>query len=96
MSWVVPPAASGHGNIASYSLAYQALPGAEAKHRVVTGIRFNMSSYVLEDLEKWTEYVVWVRARTHKGPGLESPAARTRTQEDGMLMKFSLGLLAWS
>lgn len=91
MSWVTV-----HGNVASYSLAYQALPGGEEV--MVMGIRSDMSSYVLDDLEKWTEYVVWVRAHTDKGPGMESPAARTRTQEDGMLkLTASLGLLlAWS
>ncbi|CAL8256023.1 unnamed protein product [Merluccius merluccius] len=82
VSWVAPPAASHHGTIASYSLAYQALPGEEAKRQAVTGIRFNVSSYVLDDLEKWTEYVVWVSAHTDKGPGPESPAGRIRTQED--------------
>ncbi|XP_059922774.1 protein tyrosine phosphatase receptor type Fa isoform X3 [Gadus macrocephalus] len=82
VSWVVPHAASRHGNIASYSLAYQALSGEGAARRVVTGIGINVSSYVLEDLERWTEYVVWLKTHSDKGLGPESPAAHTRTQED--------------
>ena len=92
MSWVAPHAASRHGNIASYSLAYQALSGEGAARRVVTGIGINVSSYVLEDLERWTEYVVWLKTHSDKGLGPESPAAHTRTQEDGMLSKATLEL----
>lgn len=51
----------------------------------VSGIGADVTSYVLEDLEKWTEYLVWVRAHTDIGPGPESPAARIKTKEDGML-----------
>ncbi|KAM3875974.1 protein tyrosine phosphatase receptor type Fa [Diretmus argenteus] len=82
VSWVAPPAGSHHGNIVRYSLAYQALAGEDTERHQVSGIGTNMTSYVLEDLEKWTEYMVWVRAHTDVGPGPESPAARIRTKED--------------
>lgn len=52
----------------------------------MSGIGADVTSYVLEDLQKWTDYVVWVRAHTDVGPGPESSAAGSRTQEDGMLM----------
>ncbi len=52
----------------------------------MSGIGADVTSYVLENLEKWTEYLVWVRAHTDVGSGPESPAARIRTKEDGMLM----------
>lgn len=57
-----------------------------ARHQLY-GIGADVTSYVLEDLEKWTEYRVWVRAHTDVGPGPESPTTSIRTQEDGMLMK---------
>eukprot|EP00063_Salmo_salar_P003803 XP_013978638.1 PREDICTED: receptor-type tyrosine-protein phosphatase F isoform X6 [Salmo salar] len=82
VSWVAPPAASRHGDIVRYSLAYQAATGEDLEHHKVSGIRADVSSYILEGLEKWTEYQVWVRAHTDVGPGPESPAVRIRTKED--------------
>lgn len=81
---MAPPAASRHGDIVRYSLAYQAATGEDLEHHKVSGIRADVSSYILEGLEKWTEYQVWVRAHTDVGPGPESPAAQIRTKEDGM------------
>uniref|UniRef100_A0A4W6C0H5 Receptor-type tyrosine-protein phosphatase F n=1 Tax=Lates calcarifer TaxID=8187 RepID=A0A4W6C0H5_LATCA len=82
VSWVAPPTDSRHGEIVRYSLAYQALTGEDMERHQVSGIGADVTSYVLEDLEKWTEYMVWVRAHTDVGPGPESPAARIRTKED--------------
>ncbi|XP_019904592.2 protein tyrosine phosphatase receptor type Fa isoform X8 [Esox lucius] len=82
VSWVAPPAASRHGDIVRYSLAYQATTGEDLKRHEVSGVRADVSSYTLEGLGKWTEYQVWVRAHTDVGPGPESPPARIRTQED--------------
>ncbi|KAM7410688.1 hypothetical protein PAMA_001904 [Pampus argenteus] len=82
VSWVAPPTDSRHGEIVRYSLAYQALTGEDMERHQVSGIGADVTSYVLEDLEKWTEYLVWVRAHTDVGPGPESPAARIKTQED--------------
>ncbi|XP_035277744.1 receptor-type tyrosine-protein phosphatase F isoform X4 [Anguilla anguilla] len=82
VSWVAPPADSQHGAIVQYTVAYQAAGGEDAERREVTGIGADASGYVLEGLEKWTEYLVWVRAHTDVGPGPESPAVRIRTNED--------------
>ncbi|KAJ8357495.1 hypothetical protein SKAU_G00202890 [Synaphobranchus kaupii] len=82
VSWVAPPAASRHGAIAQYTVAYQAAGEENGERHEVTGIGADASGYVLEGLEKWTEYLVWVRAHTDVGPGPESPAARARTNED--------------
>ncbi|KAJ8406356.1 hypothetical protein AAFF_G00305870 [Aldrovandia affinis] len=83
VSWVAPPAASRHGAIVRYTVAYQAASGEDGgERREVTGIGADASSCVLEGLEKWTEYQVWVRAHTDVGPGPESPAVRIRTNED--------------
>ncbi|XP_028258985.1 protein tyrosine phosphatase receptor type Fa isoform X3 [Parambassis ranga] len=82
VSWVAPPTDTRHGEIVGYSIAYQAVMGEDLKRHLVSGIGDDITSYVLEDLEKWTEYLVWVRAHTDIGPGPESTAARIRTKED--------------
>ncbi|XP_064194136.1 receptor-type tyrosine-protein phosphatase F isoform X8 [Anguilla rostrata] len=82
VSWVAPPADSQHGAIVQYTVAYQAAGGEDEQRHEVTGIGADASGYVLEGLEKWTEYLVWVRAHTDVGPGPESPAVRIRTNED--------------
>ncbi|XP_031733670.1 protein tyrosine phosphatase receptor type Fa isoform X3 [Anarrhichthys ocellatus] len=82
VSWVAPPTDSRHGEIALYSLAYQALTGEDVERHQVSGIGADVTSYVLEDLQKWTEYLVWLRAHTDVGPGPESSAACSRTKED--------------
>lgn len=91
VSWVALPKDSHHGEIVRYSLAYQALTGDNVECHQVTGIGADVTSYVLEELEKWTEYLVWVRAHTDVGPSPESLTARIRTKEDGMLMMSCQG-----
>lgn len=85
VSWVAPPAASRHGNIVRYSLAYQAPSGEDQERHEVRDIPADATSYVLEGLEKWTLYHVWVKAHTDVGPGPESSSTSIRTQEDGTL-----------
>ena len=85
VSWVAPPAASRHGAIVGYSISYQAPAGEDAGRHEVPGISADATSHVLEELEKWTEYQVWVRAHTDVGPGPESAAVRIKTKEDGEL-----------
>lgn len=85
VSWVAPPAASRHGNIVRYSLAYQAPSGEDQERHEVTDIPADATSYVLQGLEKWTLYQVWVKAHTDVGPGPESSSTQILTQEDGTL-----------
>lgn len=92
VSWVAPPKDSHHGEIVSYSLAYQAVAGEDTERHLVSGIAPTETSYTLTDLEKWTEYMVWVGAHTDVGAGPESPEVRWRTLEDGMLM---MSLVSW-
>ncbi|XP_070817131.1 protein tyrosine phosphatase receptor type Fa isoform X4 [Chaetodon trifascialis] len=82
VSWVAPPTDSRHGEIVCYSLAYQAVTGEDMERHQVSGIAADVTSYVLEGLEKWTEYLVWVRAHTNVGPSPESLTANIRTKED--------------
>lgn len=80
---MAPPAASRHGEIVRYTVSYQALAGEDTERHEVAGIGADATGCVLKDLEKWTEYQVWVRAHTDVGPGPESAAVRMRTKEDG-------------
>ncbi|XP_036938983.1 receptor-type tyrosine-protein phosphatase F isoform X13 [Acanthopagrus latus] len=82
VSWVAPPAASRHGAIVRYTVSYQAMAGEDTERHEVMNIGADATSYVLEGLEKWTEYQVWVRAHTDVGPGPESAPVRIRTKED--------------
>ncbi|XP_061680652.1 protein tyrosine phosphatase receptor type Fa isoform X8 [Syngnathoides biaculeatus] len=84
VSWEPPAAAPGPRDAAvtGYSLAYRALAEEDAQRHQVTGVGPDVRSFVLEGLEKWTEYSVWVRALTDVGPGPESPPAVARTRED--------------
>uniref|UniRef100_A0A8C2DMC6 Receptor-type tyrosine-protein phosphatase F n=1 Tax=Cyprinus carpio TaxID=7962 RepID=A0A8C2DMC6_CYPCA len=82
VSWVAPPAASRHGAIVRYTVSYQAVNGEDTERHEVPDIGADATSCVLEGLEKWTEYQVWVRAHTDVGPGPESTAVRVRTNED--------------
>lgn len=83
VSWVPPPAASRHGAIVRYTVSYQALAGEDTERHEKQDIGADATSCVLEGLEKWTEYQVWVRAHTDVGPGPESAPVRMRTKEDG-------------
>uniref|UniRef100_A0A8D3D0W4 Receptor-type tyrosine-protein phosphatase F n=1 Tax=Scophthalmus maximus TaxID=52904 RepID=A0A8D3D0W4_SCOMX len=82
VSWLAPPTHSYHGEIVRYSIAYQASTGEDLERHQVTGIGADVTSYVLEDLDKWAEYMVWVRAHSGVGPGPESPMVRIRSEED--------------
>uniref|UniRef100_A0A8B9N6N2 Receptor-type tyrosine-protein phosphatase F n=1 Tax=Accipiter nisus TaxID=211598 RepID=A0A8B9N6N2_9AVES len=82
VSWVPPPAQSRNGVITQYSIAYQAVEGDDNTKHVVDGIGREHSSWEIKDLEKWTEYKVWVRAHTDVGPGPESIPVHVRTDED--------------
>ncbi|XP_074402020.1 receptor-type tyrosine-protein phosphatase F isoform X13 [Zonotrichia albicollis] len=82
VSWVPPPAQSRNGLITQYSIAYQAVEGDDNTKHVVDGIGREHSSWEIKDLEKWTEYKVWVRAHTDVGPGPESIPVHVRTDED--------------
>ncbi|XP_062853368.1 protein tyrosine phosphatase receptor type Fa isoform X3 [Trichomycterus rosablanca] len=82
VSWVAPPVASRHGNIVRYTLVYQVLSGEDPERHEVKDIPADATSYVLEELEKWTEYQVWVKAHTDVGAGPESSPTSIWTQED--------------
>lgn len=46
-------------------------------------IKLNGTSFVLDELKRWTEYRIWVLAGTSVGDGPKSYPIVVRTHEDG-------------
>ncbi|XP_038649923.1 receptor-type tyrosine-protein phosphatase F-like isoform X15 [Scyliorhinus canicula] len=82
VSWHPPPANSRNGVITKYSIIYQAVDSEDNVKHVLDNIEADVTSSLIEDLEKWTEYRVWVRAHTNVGPGPKSAPVNVRTDED--------------
>jgi len=74
-----------NGIITEYSIKYTAVDGEDDKPHEILGIPSDTTKYLLEQLEKWTEYRITVTAHTDVGPGPESLSVLIRTDEDGML-----------
>ena len=91
VSWLPPPEASQNGEITGYSVTYSPLRdrdnGTAQSVSVDVGSPLPEASttFLLQGLEKWTEYSVSVSALNKAGAGPPSPAVVVRTKEDGML-----------
>lgn len=83
VSWAPPPLEFRNGIITGYSIQYSTTEGNKMSKRI-DGIPPDSSPYLLENLEKWTEYGITVRAQTEAGDGPESLQLLIRTEEDGM------------
>eukprot|EP00064_Thunnus_orientalis_P007544 superscaffoldBa00000847_g7566 len=70
-----------NGIITGYSIQYSTTEGNKTSKRI-DGIHPESSPYLLENLEKWTEYGITVRAQTEAGDGPESLQLLIRTEED--------------
>ncbi|NXB91448.1 PTPRD phosphatase, partial [Vidua chalybeata] len=82
VSWKPPPVEKQNGIITAYSIKYIGIDGEDVKPHEILGISSDSSQYLLEQLEKWTEYRISVTAHTDVGPGPESLAVLIRTDED--------------
>ncbi|XP_029107826.1 receptor-type tyrosine-protein phosphatase delta isoform X6 [Scleropages formosus] len=82
VSWLPPPVELQNGIITKYSVQYAAVEGEDTSPRQISSLPPESSQYLLENLEKWTEYRVTVRAHTDVGPGPESIPLLVRTDED--------------
>lgn len=85
--WWPPPVELQNGIITQYTIQYGATEGEDTTTHQISSIPPESSRYLLENLEKWTEYRVTVTAHTDVGAGPESLPLLIRTEEDGM---FSL------
>ncbi|XP_051928347.1 receptor-type tyrosine-protein phosphatase delta-like isoform X17 [Hippocampus zosterae] len=82
VSWRAPPMESQNGIITRYSIQYVATDGEDKTPRQIPDIPPENSQYLLEHLEKWTEYHVTVTAHTDVGAGPQSTPQLVRTEED--------------
>ncbi|NXV56493.1 PTPRD phosphatase, partial [Molothrus ater] len=82
VSWKPPPVEKQNGIITAYSIKYIGIDGEDVKPHEILGISSDSTHYLLEQLEKWTEYRISVTAHTDVGPGPESLAVLIRTDED--------------
>ncbi|XP_060093310.1 receptor-type tyrosine-protein phosphatase delta isoform X9 [Heteronotia binoei] len=82
VSWQPPPVEKQNGIITSYSIKYTGIDGEDDKAYDILGIAPDTTQYLLEQLEKWTEYRISVTAHTDVGPGPESESVLIRTDED--------------
>uniref|UniRef100_A0A671YC41 Receptor-type tyrosine-protein phosphatase delta n=1 Tax=Sparus aurata TaxID=8175 RepID=A0A671YC41_SPAAU len=81
VSWAPPPLEFQNGVITGYSIQYSTTEGNKISKRI-DGIPPQSSPYLLENLEKWTEYGITIRAQTEAGDGPESLQLLFRTEED--------------
>ncbi|CAF87246.1 unnamed protein product, partial [Tetraodon nigroviridis] len=81
VSWAPPPLEFQNGVITGYTIQYSNTEGIKVSKRI-DRITPESSSYLLENLQKWTEYGITVRAQTEAGEGPESLQLLIRTEED--------------
>ncbi|XP_034045235.1 receptor-type tyrosine-protein phosphatase delta-like isoform X3 [Thalassophryne amazonica] len=81
VSWTPPPLEFQNGIITGYAIQYSTTEGNKTSKRV-NGIPPESSPFLLENLEKWTEYGITVQAQTEAGDGPESLQLLIRTEED--------------
>lgn len=80
VSWQPPPAERANGRIAYYKLLCVESGRGDSEANVV---KLNATSFVLDELRRWTEYRIWVLAGTSVGDGPASYPVTIRTHEDG-------------
>lgn len=81
VSWEPPPAERSNGNIVYYKLQVVEAGRSDSEATVVT---LNQTTFILDELKRWTEYRIWVLAGTSVGDGPPSYPITVRTHEDGM------------
>uniref|UniRef100_A0A8C7GFX5 Receptor-type tyrosine-protein phosphatase S n=1 Tax=Oncorhynchus kisutch TaxID=8019 RepID=A0A8C7GFX5_ONCKI len=82
VSWRPPPTELQNGIITKYAIQYAATEGEDTTIRQISDIPPESAQYLLENMEKWTEYRVTVTAHTDVGEGPESLPQLIRTEED--------------
>ncbi|XP_041986315.1 tyrosine-protein phosphatase Lar isoform X2 [Aricia agestis] len=83
VTWQPPPAERANGRIAYYKLLCVESGRGDSEATVV---KLNQTSFVLDELRRWTEYRIWVLAGTSVGDGPASYPVTVRTHEDAIKM----------
>lgn len=83
VNWEPPPAERSNGNIIYYKLQVVEAGRSDSEASV---IKLNGTSFLLDELKRWTEYRVWVLAGTSVGDGPSSYPITVRTHEDGTFL----------
>lgn len=79
VSWQPPPAERANGRIAYYKLLCVESGRGDSEATVV---KLNQTTFLLDELRRWTEYRIWVLAGTSVGDGPASYPVTVRTHED--------------
>lgn len=79
VSWEPPPADRSNGRIVYYKLFAVESGRSDSEASV---IKLNATSFVMDELKKWTQYRIWVLAGTSVGDGPPSFPTTVRTHED--------------
>ena len=84
IEWYPPHLQERNGNITYYKLRYaqRGLPDSDATQILIKNP--HTRNFTITELDKWTEYRIWVSAGTQVGDGPFSKPVIARTAEDGM------------
>lgn len=80
VSWEPPPAERSNGRIVYYKLHIVEAGRSDSE---ASEVKLNATSFVIDELKRWTEYRIWVLAGTSVGDGPPSYPITVRTHEDG-------------
>lgn len=83
VEWEPPPEDKQHGKITHYKLMYVNNTRPDSDASVITISDPTQRDYLITNLQKWTEYRVWMLAGTIIGDGVKSDPQLVRTDEDG-------------
>jgi len=92
--WSPPPAARQNGVVVRYRLIYVAAAdddddddaragGPTRRHVSSVSVPGSQQTHVLNGLDRWTQYKIWVAASTSAGEGPRSDVIVVQTDEDG-------------
>ena len=85
ITWKPPPEEQQNGEVLGYRVLYaQADTGYGPNEAQEINVLADDRSSTISDLDKWTQYKVWVSAYTSVGDGPRSAVIYVETDEDGM------------
>jgi receptor-type tyrosine-protein phosphatase F len=83
VTWEPPPANKQNGVIAYYKIFYVPRSRSDTEATIVAINNPEAREFVIDELEKWTEYRLWILAGTSVGDGPNSFPVDIKTDEDG-------------